>query len=173
VFFLSVLKNRLSDQVKRGSIVKALAFGSHSTIHLESLTCILEATLDTIFSKTDINRTTDQNIAVATQIIEEVFKSINKHEETILPRGNFLKRAVSHDLNTNLDWNLPVESDVSGNYRDSLFHHKEIIVDKFPNICSKVLVPIATPIDQVATSSLMKFINKFGTKTMFIYDAML
>jgi hypothetical protein len=80
---------------------------------------------------------------------------------------------VSHDLNTNLAWNLPVDSDSSGNYHDSLFYQKEITVDKYPSICSKVVVPLDTPMDQMELSSLMKFIMKFGTKTMIIYDALL
>lgn len=44
---------------------------------------------------------------------------------------------------------------------------------KFPSISSKVVVPLAAPMDQVSTSSLMKFINKFGKHTMIIYDALL
>lgn len=122
VFFLSILKNRLSDQVKRGSIVKALAFGSSTTIHLESLTKILEASLDLIFIKTDVANKPEQNTVIAAQIIEEVFKDVNRHATTPLPRGNFLQRAVSYDLNTNLAWTLPVDQDVQGNYRDSLFN---------------------------------------------------
>lgn len=173
VFFYSILMNRLSDQVKRGSIVKALAFGSHSPVHLESLTCLIEAALDTIFGKTDVNRTVEQNVAVATQIVEELYKSVNKHTQTSVPRGNFITRAVSHDLNTNLAWNLPVNSDAFGNYRDSLYFQRDFTVDKYPSISSKVVMPLATPMDQIAASSLMKFITKFGTKTMFIYDALL
>ena len=82
-------------------------------------------------------------------------------------------RAVSHDLNTNLAWDVPVEQDIFGNYRDSLFHSTEMTVDKFPAISGKVVVPLASPMDQIAASSLMKFITKFGTKTMIIYDALL
>jgi hypothetical protein len=66
-FFLSILKNRLSDQVKRGSIVKALAICSKTTnVYLESLTKVAEAALDTIFDKTDVNGKLETNISQAT-----------------------------------------------------------------------------------------------------------
>jgi hypothetical protein len=66
-FFLSILKNRLSDQVKRGSIVKALAICSKTTnVYLESLTKVAEASLDTIFDKTDVNGKLETNISQAT-----------------------------------------------------------------------------------------------------------
>jgi len=38
-------------------------------------------------------------------------------------------RAVSHDLNTNLAWNLPAEHDSQGNYRDSLYYSFDINVE--------------------------------------------
>lgn len=82
-------------------------------------------------------------------------------------------RSVSHDLNTNLAWHLPQEQDIAGNYKDSLYYSVDINVDKYPTISSKVVVPLATPMDQIAANSLMKFITKFGTKTMIIYDALL
>jgi hypothetical protein len=82
-------------------------------------------------------------------------------------------RAVSHDLNTNLAWDVPTEHDSHGNYRDSLFYSFDINVEKNPGISSKIVVPLATPLDQIAASSLMKFITKFGTKTMIIYDALM
>jgi hypothetical protein len=56
-------------------------------------------------------------------------------------------RAVSHDLNTNLAWDIPAEEDIEGNYRDSLFHSFEINVDKQPGISSKIVVPLADPLD--------------------------
>ena len=76
---------------------------------MESLTKILEATLDLIFNKTDVANKPEQNTAIAAQIIEEVFKDVNRHAQTPLPRGNFMMRAVSLDLNTNLAWTLPVD----------------------------------------------------------------
>ena len=44
---------------------------------------------------------------------------------------------------------------------------------KYPTISSKVVVPIAAPMDQIATTSLFKFLHRFQTKTMVIYDALL
>ena len=35
------------------------------------------------------------------------------------------------------------------------------------------MIPLATPPDQVASSSLMKFLQRFQTKAMVIYDALL
>lgn len=56
-------------------------------------------------------------------------------------------RAVSHDLNTNLAWQVPEEHDVAGNYKDSLYYSMDISADKYPTISSKVVVPLATPMD--------------------------
>jgi hypothetical protein len=127
--------------------VKALAFGSRTTIYLEALTRLLEATLDTIFNKTDINLKPEQNIVIATGIIEDVFKSINKHASVPIPRGNFMQRAVGHDLNTNLAWNLPVEQDSMDNRKDSLFYTKIISIDRHPIISSKIVVPLTASLD--------------------------
>ena len=80
-------------------------------------------------------------------IIEEIFKSINKHASNPLPRGNFMIRSVSHDLNTNLAWHLPMESDSMGNYKDSLYNFKNVNIDKYPSISCKVVVPIDAPMD--------------------------
>ena len=44
---------------------------------------------------------------------------------------------------------------------------------KYPTISSKVVVPIAAPMDQIATTSLFKFLHRFQTKTMVIFDALL
>lgn len=96
--------------------MKALAFGCHSEVHLESLTCLLESTLDTIFNKSDASLPTELNMDIANNIIAEVFQAVNSHANDNLPRGNFMARAVSADLNTNLAWNLPVTSDSLGNY---------------------------------------------------------
>ena len=37
----------------------------------------------------------------------------------------------------------------------------------------QVILPFTTLPDQLATSSIMKFILKFGAKTMVVYDALL
>ena len=56
-------------------------------------------------------------------------------------------RQVSHDICTNLAWNLPVKNDSVGNYRDGLFFTQQIYVEKIPTLASKVVVPISATMD--------------------------
>jgi hypothetical protein len=66
-----------------------------------------------------------------------------------------------------------MKADAFGNCQDSLYSMHKISLEKFPQISRNIVVPLATSPDQIATSSLIKFIQRFGTKTMVIYDALL
>ena len=63
---------------------------------------VIEATLDAIIKVTDLNGTTDTNVARYLKIIAKVFSSINADIGDVLAnRGNFIERAVSIDYNIN------------------------------------------------------------------------
>jgi hypothetical protein len=96
IFFFSILKNRLSDKVKRGSIVKALAIASsRQNIFLESLTKVLEGALNQIFDQCDPTAKLEHNMEKAETIISDLYTAINSHDlrganKHLLPRGDFL-----------------------------------------------------------------------------------
>ena len=88
--------------MKRGAIVKALAFGSKNKILLEPLSQVIEATLDSIIKVTDLNATSEANVGRYRLIISKVFACINANPcDTLVNRNNFIERAVSMDYNMN------------------------------------------------------------------------
>ena len=88
--------------MKRGAIVKSLAFGSKNKIVLEPLSQLIEATLDSILRVTDLGATMEVNVAKYRQIIASVFTAVNQNaSQMLLDRGNFIERAVSLDYGTN------------------------------------------------------------------------
>lgn len=90
-------------------------------------------------------------------------------------RGNLLERAISMDLNTNCAWKPSTEALLSGPSPESLFQTKEVTVESEPTVSirSEVIVPLASPPDQITSSSLCHLIKHFGQQTMIIYDAIL
>ena len=72
IYFSNLLKNRHDDKVKRGAIVKALAFGCKQKVLLEPLSQLLEATLDQIIDTTDLNAVKETNLATYSTIISQV-----------------------------------------------------------------------------------------------------
>mmetsp|Transcript_9040 Transcript_9040/g.12294 ORF Transcript_9040/g.12294 Transcript_9040/m.12294 type:complete len:107 (+) Transcript_9040:338-658(+) len=89
----------------------------------------------------------------------------------LLGRGNFLERAVSIDYNTNCCKN---NMDNSQNPL-SLYQTHEIAIDHHPDLHlrTKVILPLASPPDQVSQVSLIRFVNLMGKNTMLLYDAIL
>ncbi len=49
LYFVSIMKNRLDPNAKRGAVVKALAFGSHRPNIPESFKAVAGCLLDKIF----------------------------------------------------------------------------------------------------------------------------
>ena len=58
-----MLCNRKEKAVKRGAIVKAIAFGSKNKVLLEPFGQIMETTLDAIIRVTDLSATSMSNVA--------------------------------------------------------------------------------------------------------------
>lgn len=100
-----MLINRHDEQVKRGAVVKALAFGCKQKVLLEPLSLLIQRTLETIINETDFSANENVNLQKYEQIIQHVFRQVNcqAHKFTV-HRGNFLERAVSLDLGTNCAW---------------------------------------------------------------------
>ena len=137
IFFLNVLKNRQEQAVKRGAIFKALAFGSRNKVVLESLSQLIEVTLDAIIGTTDLTVPHDTNLAEYRKIIEKVFCSVNeKASQMFFDRGNFLERAVSLDYNTNVAWRSSKRNDKAilseRPSADSLYQSVTVTIDHDP-----------------------------------------
>jgi len=90
IHFLNIMKTRLSQEVKRGALVKAIAIGSTNKLFLEPLTKILEQTLDMIFNTQVISDSLEANIARSRVIVEDTFVRVNKELLSLENLGNFM-----------------------------------------------------------------------------------
>ena len=92
IHFLSIMKTRLHQEVKRGALVKAISIGSTNNLLLEPMTKILEQTLDMIFNAQVISDSLEGNIARTRVIVEDTFVRINRELLSIENLGNFMQR---------------------------------------------------------------------------------
>ena len=161
----------MDTSVKRGAIVKALAVGCRQKVMLEPLSKMIESTLDLIYDAQNLADPVEKNVERYKAIISEMYNAVNAHSEYLLRnRGNFMTRSINLDLNINSALSGKEESKED---RDSLYHMAKVTSEKQPLLNTEILIPLATPPDHLATSSLRKFILTFKDKTMFVYDALL
>ena len=93
-YFLSIMKNKLDSRVDRGSIVKALAFGSKNKM-VECLKAVIKHTLEAIFEVTDpvVNQGKSQEDVLINikKVISEVFNSVNSQAMlNVVPHTDFM-----------------------------------------------------------------------------------
>jgi Stabilization of polarity axis len=74
--------------------------------------------------------------------------------------GNYMQRQLSYDYN----WNIVQNK--------KHLHSVKSLKLKTKDACNVCVSYVAGP-DQIATTSLLKFITRFGSSTMVVYDALL
>ncbi|CDW80407.1 UNKNOWN [Stylonychia lemnae] len=160
-FFNSQMKNKLDTKAKRGAIVKALAIGSKNKCVLESFKKVINQVLECIFEVEDLQKTPEQNLNNIKTIITQLYEASNSQDVyKAIPQADYIKRRVYHQIGKNLaDINDP------GLYKtvDKVFYGNK----------SKVCIPQVLNSDEIASTSIKKFVLKFGERTMLIYDSLL
>lgn len=78
----------------------------------------------------------------------------------LAPMGNYMQRQLSYDFNWNITQNK------------KHLHSVNSLKLKSKDACNVCVSYVSDP-DQLATTSLLKFITRFGSSTMVVYDALL
>ena len=158
LYFLNIMKNKLDTQAKRGAIVKALAIGSRFKV-VESFKAVVNTLLDQIFEIEDLQKSAEENLSNIKKLIQCYYESANSADlKEMIPNIDFVKRRVYQQFAKNLSADPSIYKTVE---------------KTFNGVKHKICIPQLTNSDELATTSIKKFIMKFGEKTMLIYDSIL
>ena len=151
-FFYNLVKNKKDDNIKRGSLIRAISLCSKELNRLQCFDSILRHYLN-IYSNLDISN----NLNKLESLLHELFIGINE----IIPS------IPKMHLSLNPDELLEIPMDLEENLEKMSFlyktaNSKPLKIDVDTSFCKNYTEP-----------SLLEFIKKFGEKTMLIYNSIL